>query len=78
MIKIHKHEVFRYLRYNSRKIKSRGPSPRERPDDRGRCDDGDGWTTARIRRRGRGAPLGLGSLDLVYREAALAADLITF
>ena len=25
----------------------------------------------------RGAPLGLGSLDLVFGEAALAADLIT-
>ena len=51
----------------SRKTKSSGPRSREEP---GR---GLGKRTA----AGRGASLDLGPLDLVFLEAALAADLIT-
>ena len=61
----------------SPKAKSREGSSRGAPDDGARWDDGDGRTTDRIRTTARGAPLGLGFLDLVPREAALAADLIT-
>ena len=50
----------------SPKTKSRGPSSR------GALDGGSAGG-----RRPRGAPLGLGSRDLVFEEAALAADLIT-
>ena len=50
----------------SREPKSRGLSSRGAPD--GGSAGG---------RRPRGAPLGLGFLDLAFGEAALAADLIT-
>ena len=50
----------------SPKTESRGPSSRGAPD--GGSAGG---------RRPRGAPLELGPLDLVFGEAALAADLIT-
>ena len=57
--------------------KSRKPRSRGVPDDGARWDDGDGRATGDGRTTERGTPLDLGFLDLVPREAALAADLIT-
>ena len=51
----------------SRKTKSRGPRSREAP----------GRRLGKRTAAGRGASLDLGPLDLVFLEAALAADLIT-
>ena len=61
----------------SPKAKSREGSSRGAPDDGARWDDGAGRTTDRIRTTARGAPLELPSLDFAFREAALAANLIT-
>ena len=51
----------------SMKTKSRGPRSRGAP----------GQWLGKWMAAGRGAPLDLGPLDLVFLEAALAADLIT-